>query len=1054
VNPASILINYPALVDFDNLLSPNGEYILQVPVDKTMTLINPNDQLLVDTNYDGIFESGITQFSSFELRFRLNGGIPLNAGAGTFSIRSKDIGYLIFTQKNLIDSGNIKASFNLLLSCLPKDSDLDGIFDQDDFDSDNDGIPDAVEARGILAQSSPITDANQNGMDDAIEPGLGQLDSDADGVPDFYDLDSDNDGISDLIESGAGAADANNDGVIDGVPANFGANGYLNTLETALDNGILNFSIANTDGLDEIPNAISKDSDNDGCNDVIEAGFTDPDGDGKLGSAPVSVNPNNGLVTSGSDGNTAPVNNNYTTAAPIIINSQPEAQTGCEALQVVYTIDTTPVDGYQWQVSTDEVSYTNLVNNTQYTGVNSISLTVGMLNPTMSGYRYRVVLSKTGNTCGLASEAATLTVLPRPTVPATINLVQCDDDADGLSDFNLRQKESQISTNAANETFSYFKTQAAAETNDSTQQITNELAYNNTDGNTVWVRVQNNDGCYNVTRMNLIVSFTQIPPGTLWTFSECDDFVDTVNDDRDGITTFNFSSVNTNINALLGNSAAYTIKYFRNEVDALAETDASGNSLAIADISNYRNIGLPNEQFVWVRVESNADNACYGLGPYVKLTVEALPVPNPVAVQRQCDRDPSDAAVDFDFDTSNIQSMILNGQSAVSVAYFDQNNNPLPSPLPNPFRTATQNIKVVLTNDNGKQCTDEMTIRFVVDAKPVANPVTVAPVCDDEPDDTDGLYSFDTSTIQADLLQGQSGFNVKYIDGNGTPLASPLPNPFLSPTQNITAVVENPINTTCAASTVITFTVNQLPEILDDNAEIICSGIINESVTLYAGLANGNPNSFTYEWSRNGVVIPNETRNELTVNLDGVYTTLVTNKLTGCSRTRTNTVTYSQIATITSVDINDLVPENSININVTGAGIYEYSLDNPVGPFQDSPFFENVSAGFHEIFVNDKNGCGQVKQTISVVGAPLFFTPNGDGYNDYWKIKGVNAVYHKNTVVYIFDRYGKLLKEIPSGVEIGWDGLLNGNPLPADDYWFVINLDDGRTAKGHFTLKR
>jgi hypothetical protein len=46
----------------------------------------------------------------------------------------------------------------------------------------------------------------------------------------------------------------------------------------------------------------------------------------------------------------------------------------------------------------------------------------------------------------------------------------------------------------------------------------------------------------------------------------------------------------------------------------------------ITNISNYRNIGYPNTQNIWVRVDSDVDNACYGLGPFVTLTVEKLPL--------------------------------------------------------------------------------------------------------------------------------------------------------------------------------------------------------------------------------------------------------------------------------------------------------------------------------------------------------------------------------------------------------------------------------------------
>ena len=62
-----------------------------------------------------------------------------------------------------------------------------------------------------------------------------------------------------------------------------------------------------------------------------------------------------------------------------------------------------------------------------------------------------------------------------------------------------------------------------------------------------------------------------------------------------------------------------------------------------------------------------------------------------------------------------------------------------------------------------------------------------------------------------------------------------------------------------------------------------------------------------------------------------------------------------------------------------------------------------------------------MSQTIAVIGVPKFFTPNGDGQNDYWNVKGVNANFNENSIIYIFDRYGKLLKQIVASSQ-GWDG--------------------------------
>ena len=81
---------------------------------------------------------------------------------------------------------------------------------------------------------------------------------------------------------------------------------------------------------------------------------------------------------------------------------------------------------------------------------------------------------------------------------------------------------------------------------------------------------------------------------------------------------------------------------------------------------------------------------------------------------------------------------------------------------------------------------------------------------------------------------------------------------------------------------------------------------------------------------------------------------------------------------------------------------------------------------------------------------PRYFTPNNDGINDYWVVPNVSNVIK---TIYIYDRYGKLLKEI-GDLQSGWDGTHNNVPLPATDYWYLIIYNTGETTQGHFALKR
>lgn len=869
----SISVNYISqdnpnqTTDISEYLNAEGDFVIKVPTDKTITLTDPQNQLLVDTNYDGIFESSVTEYSSFEIRFRLKSTTPLAPGLGSFQFSSYLTNSVTLSHTNLSDTRVNKAIF-MINRTQTFDSDSDGIPDLLDLDSDNDGIPDTIEAQGKGFKVFSGIDSNKNGLDNAFEPGLIRINTDNDVfntfpvVYDLLDLDSDNDGIFDLTESGSMVIDANNDGIIDGSTAAFGRNGLFDGLERSPDSGILKYTISDTD-MDGTLNYIDLDSDNDLCFDVIEAGFSDPDTNGILGNNPVIVNAK-GIVTSGI-GYTTP-NNNYVIAAPIAITSQPQAIPTCELKSTTITVLDNGGNTYQWQLSIDGIIWNNILNNANYQNATTKTLTLIKVTNAMNGNKYRVKLDKIGNSCGLISSETTLTIYSIPVVN-TVTIVQCDNDTDGYSDFNLTVKNSEISSNSTLETFTFYTSQSEAEAADLKKSISNPLAFTNTisGGMPVWVSVKNANGCTSVVQITLVVSTTQIPASFTRTFAVCDD-LGAANDDTDGIAAFDFSTVTTDILAILPlSSSSYSIKFYKNEADALSE------NYEITNTSNYRNEGYPNQQKIWVRVESTANNACYGLSPRVTLIV---------------------------------------------------------NPKPN-----------INTNENLK---------------------------------------------------------------------------------------EN---------------------------ELVCSNLPTFFVTLDAGIQDGSlTTDYTYTWSRDNNILANKTSYTLDVNQEGNYAVEV-RTLAGCSRIRTIKVTASDVAKITNIAITDLSETNTATVTVSGQGEYEYSIDAPFGPFQDSNFFDNIAAGIHEIYINDKNGCGTVSQKIAVIGVPKFFTPNGDGQNDYWNVKGVNANFNANSTIYIYNRYGKLLKQITASSQ-GWDGTFTGQPLPSDDYWYAVKLDDGREATGHFSLKR
>ena len=175
--------------------------------------------------------------------------------------------------------------------------------------------------------------------------------------------------------------------------------------------------------------------------------------------------------------------------------------------------------------------------------------------------------------------------------------------------------------------------------------------------------------------------------------------------------------------------------------------------------------------------------------------------------------------------------------------------------------------------------------------------------------------------------------------------------------------------------------------------------------------------------------------------------------MSGCFREESITILEKGLAVIENIEVTDATENNTATFTISGNGEYELAIDNEFGPYQDDTTFYNLAPGFHRVYVRSKENCGIIEQEFSIIGFSKYFTPNGDGYHDYWQIQGISDLIQTNTVIRIFDRYGKLLKEL-NPLSEGWDGTYIGENLPSDDYWFRVLLEDGREFKSHFTLKR
>ena len=306
----------------------------------------------------------------------------------------------------------------------------------------------------------------------------------------------------------------------------------------------------------------------------------------------------------------------------------------------------------------------------------------------------------------------------------------------------------------------------------------------------------------------------------------------------------------------------------------------------------------------------------------------------------------------------------------------------------------------------------------------------------DQDNTQDGLTAITLTDIVPTLFTNlPAGYQVSFYDSPAS--TTPLANPFTNTTPLQQTIYAKISNNNCYGFYAITLNINVFTAvILDENAGI-CNG---QPITLTA-----DPGYRSYTWNTG------ETTQSIQVSVPATYSVVIENT-DGCTKTKTFTVVGSEAATITNIIINDLSDNSRIEIIETGIGDYEYSLDGV--NYQASPVFTNLGGLVYTAYVRDKNRCGTVSREFYLIQVPKYFTPNSDGYNDFWNIRSGNpSLGNANAVIRIFDRFGKLLKQI-SAIGPGWDGTYNGKQLPGDDYWYYIQLADGRSARGHFTLKR
>jgi gliding motility-associated-like protein len=422
----------------------------------------------------------------------------------------------------------------------------------------------------------------------------------------------------------------------------------------------------------------------------------------------------------------------------------------------------------------------------------------------------------------------------------------------------------------------------------------------------------------------------------------------------------------------------------------------------------------------------------------IKIEYNPLPVLQSPVKLVQCDDNNDGISV---FNLTKLDNIIkINNPNLGVVTYYlsqsDANTNTNPITNPTQFlNTTTNQLIAKVLNNSGCASYAVVDLEIANNSLNSINPIIVCDVVGP----MDGITAFDLTTLATpQILNGlPNGLIVAYYTtlNNAISEVNSITTNFTNTTANNQIIYARILNgPDCYGIQTITLQVSTFnPTNFQTETAVICP---NTSVTLSV------PNTFSsYLWT-NGA-----TTNSILVSQAGNYSVEVTNA-NGCLATKNFVVNLSEIPIITNIEVNDLTGnQNTVTITASGNGIYFYSIDGV--NFQDNGNFINVLPGNYTAIVTD-NLCGSSSpQDFTVLDYPNYFTPNGDGVNDYWFIRNLKPLEN----VRIYDRYGKFLFSF-KGSEAGWNGYYNGREILADDYWFVLTLKNFRVVKGHFALIR
>jgi gliding motility-associated-like protein len=832
-------------------------------------------------------------------------------------------------------------------------------------------------------------------------------------------------------------ADKDKDGVINSIDLDDDNDGIYDSFEDIGDNDV--------DG-DLIPNSLDLNSDNDGCFDVNEAGLEDADNNGIIGDSAVEVD-ENGLVTNFSSAYLPPNDIDSNSISDFldiefspIISEQPASQRVPANNTVIFKASTINADVFQWEISYDDkLTWENLQPNTIFSGEQTAILTINNAALNLNNTVFRLKIKNSNSPCGnyvISNEVylkvensnlnpginTSLSFCPNDAVLNLYSSINGNPDAGGYWLPELKSRTNMFDPNQDSAgTYKYY-----LETTDCT------VIYSE-----VQVSIENNNAgtngnisiCEVDSPVNLMTSLGNNPDlGGAWTpdlssgtgiFNPLEDvsgtYTYTVSNGACGSAT---SEVIVNVIKAPNAGLDGILTICENESPVNLFDSLTGNpdlggiwsSNVSSDNSGFFNPASGSEGVYTYTV---GNGTCSSVTSEVNVIVK--PIPN----------------------SGTSGSLIICKNYAPVNLFGSLGNNPDNGGVWSPALNSGTGIFNPETDVAG-------VYNYTVDNGSCGNSTTEITVqIEDIPSaGMDGSLSICENNSSVNLFDSLGGN--PDLNGIWTPSLSSGTGVF-NPLEDSSGVYIYTVdNGVCSAvSAEVNVTVEAIPDSGMDGELSIC--INSNAIDLFENLG-GNPDVDGI-WTpalRSGTGVFNPTDD-----VAGTYIYTISNGSCNSVSSQVEVEVFDtyEIQNYT-IEIEEFVYNKSIVINISESGVFEYSIDGI--NYQLENTFNNLESGDYLVSIREIDGCGTLSTEVSILDYPKYFTPNGDGVNDVWKLTGTTD---KEYTISIYNRFGKMVKFLKNKNE-SWNGEYNGTLMDSNDYWFKLQFSEGKIVDGNFSLLR